>query len=632
MLNYLNFVFWGQGKIFDIFPKDGGYMKFFKLLIYVLLTFSIFTGQSIAYDYLEGNYNYYLPYFNNNSGYWTGLGVANHENNSADLAVTVYGVGGQEIDSQYVSIGAHGKNALLVGTGMASSATGWIKVNSHNQLSGLCFLGYEDMMADIPFIDELYSELVVPHIAQIIAQWDTKLMLCNPHASGTSVTIRGFDSNGNLISIQQVSLFAKGSALYPINGLFSGDTSLIGSVTISSSQGIAACAIFDSFKSGGHCFASVNTVENIFADNLDNEELPHPDDSLALALTAMSKGEILKAKELFESANLGYGDQASNNADTARFFYALTRVATLWFDMNSDGNLDNGLCTLGDILDAFGCSSIGRDPWDFGNFLESWPETLPFTSPTGGELQAFLYDVVRPEIECAINSLDMIMQSFSVEWTEPLDGTSVESDYGDVLFCRAIAKGVLALINIQYAYDVDADINAQVNGQATVQSFLKDKPGFFTLKDALCISTAKTYLYGTLDDTNDTIDWIQAETDNQSNDLINLADTTPDEIAEAKSRIAEAQAGLDGPYCVIHSGDTIINVSKFFAGINLRSLLPSFEEDNATGLLPDPSFSGILTKFKGKDPNDLNEDLDGDGIADIFEELGLCESKFATNP
>lgn len=353
---------------------------------------------------------------------------------------------------------------------------------------------------------------------------------------------------------------------------------------------------------------------------------------MAWGLTAITQREIFKAEELFGSANLGYKGQVSNNADTARFFYALTKIASLWFDMNSDGNPNNGLCTLGDILDAFGYSYSARDPWSFSNFSESWPETLPSSSPTEGELQAFLYDVVRPEIECAINSFDMIMQSFSVEWTDPFSGTSTESDYGDVLFCRAIAKAVLALINIQYAYNLDADINAQVKNQSTIQSFLEDKPGILTLKDALYLSTAKTYLYGALGDINDTIDCIQAETDDQSNDLISLAGTTPDEIAEAKSCIAEAQEGLDGPYYTTHDGGTTINVSKFFAGINLRSMLPSFEEDNASGLLPDPSFGGILVIFKATDPNDLNEDLDGDGIADIFEELGLRESNLASNP
>jgi len=353
---------------------------------------------------------------------------------------------------------------------------------------------------------------------------------------------------------------------------------------------------------------------------------PHPDDALAQGLVALSNGEILKAKKLFESASLAYGSQVFHNADVARFFYALTRAAALWFDMYSDGNPDNGLNTLGDILDAFGFSSSGRDPWDFGGSSDPCPETLPSTSPTGGDLQAFLYNVVRPEIEGAINSLDMVAQSFSIDWTEPLGSTSVESDYGDVLFFRAIAKGLLALILVQHAYDLDADIDTEANDPAnTIESFLGDNPGFLTLTNASCLSTAKAYLHGGLDDANDAIDWIQAETDDQSNDLINLMDTTPEEIAEAKELIAYAKAGLDGQY-TLDGGDTpsdprddtIIDMSKFFAGIDLRSLLPSFVGDNASGLLPYPGLGGILVKLEGKDPSDLNKDLDGDGTADIF--------------
>ena len=235
-------------------------------------------------DYILGAFNYYLPYFNNTSSYWTGLGVANHESISTDMSVTVFGENGQEFGSQYSSIGAHGNNALIVGAGI-SPATGWIKVNSHNQLSGLCFLGYGDMMADIPFMDKLYTELIVPHIAQIDDQWDTTLMLCNPHTSRTSLTFRGFDNKGNLTSEARVSLPADGSKLLPINELFLGDNSLIGSITISASQGIAACALFYNLKSGGHCFASVNAVENVFADNLSN-----------LSVSSLFDGAILRVE------------------------------------------------------------------------------------------------------------------------------------------------------------------------------------------------------------------------------------------------------------------------------------------------------------------------------------------------
>ena len=58
----------------------------------------------------------------------------------------------------------------------------------------------------------------------------------------------------------------------------------------------------------------------------------------------------LRAKTYFEAAEALAGSNISNDADTARFFYALSRVAALGFNTYTDGNPTNGLNTLGDIL------------------------------------------------------------------------------------------------------------------------------------------------------------------------------------------------------------------------------------------------------------------------------------------
>ena len=68
-------------------------------------------------------------------------------------------------------------------------------------------------------------------------------------------------------------------------------------------------------------------------------------------LEALKDAWVLRAKTYFEAAEDLAGNSISNDADTARFFYALTRIAALWFDTYSDGIANNGLNTLGDILD-----------------------------------------------------------------------------------------------------------------------------------------------------------------------------------------------------------------------------------------------------------------------------------------
>jgi hypothetical protein len=74
-------------------------------------------------------------------------------------------------------------------------------------------------------------------------------------------------------------------------------------------------------------------------------------------LDALNNGWIIKARNYFKAAVEGLsGGENQNDADTARFFYALTRVIALGFDTYSDGN-STDMNRLADILDRFGCDT-----------------------------------------------------------------------------------------------------------------------------------------------------------------------------------------------------------------------------------------------------------------------------------
>ncbi|MBI4679696.1 MAG: hypothetical protein HY753_00405, partial [Nitrospirae bacterium] len=355
-------------------------------------------------------------------------------------------------------------------------------------------------------------------------------------------------------------------------------------------------------------------------------------------LRVLNSGDVVGARDLFKSAVAKYAGEGSINEDTANFFYAFTRVAALWFDIQSDGQND-GLNDIGDILDAFGCSQSGRDPSpvddDVNNMIDTiCPDILPSTSPTGQELQTFLYNVVRPELEGAVANLNRVSQSFNINWTEPFDDTAVESDYGDALVLRAMAKASLSAIYIQNAYNLNGDIDVEVNGEAvrTAQDFLADNPSFLSLVSSGTgsLSTAKSYLTGSaLDDMDAAIDWMNVtETDPQNDDWINLIDETASDITDAKADIATAKTCIIGPgQCTADnkgtpstSDDDIINLSPFFAGLNIRPFVPSYAGEDHTGLWPDPTFGGVFIKMDGDNPSVLNDDLDSDGTADGFEE------------
>jgi hypothetical protein len=341
-------------------------------------------------------------------------------------------------------------------------------------------------------------------------------------------------------------------------------------------------------------------------------------------LDALKDVWFLRAKAYFEAAVDLAGSDTSNDADTARFFYALTRVAALGFDTYSDGNPDV-LNRLGDILDGFGADTSDSNRCNFEVIL--FPEILPDDSPTGSDFQSFLYDIVRPELEGAIDNFDAISQNFNKQWTEPFDNEMVEIDYGDVLFLRAIFKSTLAFIFTQSAYNLDGDIDKAVNSTGTtIEIFLNDESEFLALSISYVsdLNAAKTNFDSALEDLDNAIEWMQSELDPQEDDFINLGDSTNAEIIQARADIDDVQNSLNGPTVMNDNedpndtdDDLTLDMSFFFAGLDFRdpNLLPPFTENEVTGLFPDPTFDGILGS-----EIDLNEDIDPeDDIPDIFQ-------------
>jgi len=339
-------------------------------------------------------------------------------------------------------------------------------------------------------------------------------------------------------------------------------------------------------------------------------------------LEAISNGWILKARNYFKAAVDLAGNSTSNDADTARFFYALTRVAAVSADTFSDGT-PGDMNSLGDILDRCGSlpSDTARATWD----TIECSDPLPSSTPDGGDLQKFLYDVIRPEIEGAIANLGTVSRNFNKQWREPFDDTVVESDYGDVLSFKAALEGLAANLYVLNAYNLDSDIATEVNDQnSTTEDFLSNYPDFLSLSASHNndLNKARSYYSDALDDLNAAIDEMAAETDPQDNDFIGLGDMTSAEISDTKADITNYKASLYGTTTVDDNGtpsdisdDAILNLEIFFAGLDFRSpnLLPAYTGDTP-GFFPDPTFGGVLVQG-----SDVNEDLNSDGIPDILQ-------------
>jgi hypothetical protein len=339
-------------------------------------------------------------------------------------------------------------------------------------------------------------------------------------------------------------------------------------------------------------------------------------------LEYLKNGSIFKAKAYFKAA-VAIAD-TSNDGDTARFFYAVTRVAGV--NLYSDGNSAD-LNSVGDFLDNAGCSSGGRG---FGNSTMTCPEILPVATPTGSQMQTFAYNVIRPELEAALVNLNAVSISFTKTWTTPFDLTTpYKSDYADVLVYKAAIKGALAAINTQYAYNLGANIATEVNNKTnTVQAFLSSNTDFLKLASGYLtyLAAAKTYLSNAADDLSAAIDIINVSGRNTATYLINLQSVSPADISKAKSELALAKSSLTSQQTVYNNDtpsdttdDYIINISNFSAASNLRSLLPPFTGNNVSGSFPDKTMGGVIVQF-GSNVDGINADTKlPHGIPDILK-------------
>ena len=205
------------------------------------------------------NHTYYLPYYSSADNYWTGLGLADrHQGYSTQLRVTVYDRSGNPLAAENRTIPAYGQLAFPLATQINNN--GWVRIETQRPVSGLAFLGNNDapsLMLDIPFVAELSSCLVIPHIAQDDT-WDTTILICNPNNEVASVVLKYFDQIGIEQGAQNHTIPALGSGKYLLSTLFGDKLPLAGRVEIDSSNGIAAFALFSNQKTGGTYYAGTN--------------------------------------------------------------------------------------------------------------------------------------------------------------------------------------------------------------------------------------------------------------------------------------------------------------------------------------------------------------------------------------
>ncbi|MDG2411377.1 MAG: hypothetical protein P8M21_05995 [Halioglobus sp.] len=331
---------------------------------------------------------------------------------------------------------------------------------------------------------------------------------------------------------------------------------------------------------------------------------------------AVASGWITGAKGYFEAAVNRSSGSAGNDADTARFMFALTRVAALGFDTLSDGNA-NDKERLGDLLDLFGFSG---DYTRGSTGLIKIPETFPTASPSGNDISNFSRDVIGIELKAAADNLETVSSAFDAVLI--FDDEEFNVDHGDALFFGGLFRSALATITILTSYDLNVDIDEIFNNDRTLEESRNINRSLLGAPDLNKLAAARGSLGIALVQLELALDSISAETDDQADDLITIDEQT--DIGGVKDWIEETQSSLSGDSTVI--GSVSINLQRFFNnGIALDdTTMPGIvgnNVDETDGFFDDPTLGGVIldTDIRAPGTQNINKDDDRDGIADVLQ-------------
>ena len=327
---------------------------------------------------------------------------------------------------------------------------------------------------------------------------------------------------------------------------------------------------------------------------------------------------------------------STNTKDVSRVLYALARAVTAGTTASS--NASGSFTTAGSMVSGYGCTLSGSS-FTLTSILASQLDqidcprssALPGTAPTGSEALLFMKTSVYDELSAVLTLLDGVTSTYSDTWTandfgaEFIDyGEVVDVDYGDVLVFKGWIKYVMAQILINASYDMNVDIDATLGtAGGTFQTFLTNNSSALGLgTDYLTnLDSAKMLLSSAVDDFRSAITFIGAETDDQSDDLMDL---TAADRTTADAHLQDFQSSLSGATTFTEGTSSLsLDVSRFFTGLSIRAVLPTISGDEVTSLFPDSTMGGIFPNdaynFAGES---LNNDPNMNSIPEVLESNG----------
>jgi hypothetical protein len=396
-----------------------------------------------------------------------------------------------------------------------------------------------------------------------------------------------------------------------------------------------------------------------------SDSLATGDAKLQAGLTSLATADLLAAANAYAAAAAAsVSDTSATQAqkDRANFFGGAALLAVV---ANPSTNTASEraltavvtLNTFGDVLTAYGLGGTATDRANLNTikFVDCTSanicklKTFPANSPSSRDIQAFLLNKLGGALSGVVAALDKVSPTFQASIT--FRTTTVDFDHTDALAVKAFAQALLGAVQLQAAYDLGIDVDAL---QAATQpgapafgpsAFLAANPTLLTLPEPALLGSAKASFLAAITSGKAAVASLRAETGSQVNDFVKISTsqctysgppsytytctTTYNPAAELDQFVAvldqaAADIGATGPVTV---GKVLMDPTKFWAGIDLRSKLPSTWNagpgGNLPGFFPDPTFGGIFVTA----PPQVNEDLNHDGSPDWLQNFSVSLPK-----
>ena len=331
-------------------------------------------------------------------------------------------------------------------------------------------------------------------------------------------------------------------------------------------------------------------------------------------LDALKAGNLREANDAFRQATI---DDPTDT--TAGLYHAVTRVLTKAIDspqlrelarrsgvslgsQATDSSQLRGLTPLSNI-------SLSGDASDVCSLDFPLPEETPSGAPQTAEILNALRDVLMPEIDAALTTLNGLPASIAVPFvlgdlppclSMIANDFVVEIDRSDVQVLTATLQAIQGMLEILTAYDVD--VGLQALGTPTLQEILAAEPTTFPLVSSTRLSSAQTFFDQALANASQAISSVLAETDSQEDDVLVI---TPGDVADAQrtKRVLDLvrqslRETVVLPTDIGLNDSERLNLSVLFLG-RIGALQPLLLAPGGT--FSDPTFGGIAPDFTQQD-------------------------------